>query len=57
MAFAIILFLLTIGSILFHFLSPWYFTPLASNWSAIDDALADRPGAHDNGAVALAHTR
>ena len=39
MAVAIVLFLLTIGSILFHFLSPWYFTPLASNWSAIDDAL------------------
>ena len=39
MALAIVLFLLTIGSILFHFLSPWYFTPLASNWSAIDDAL------------------
>jgi cytochrome c oxidase subunit 2 len=28
--------LLVIGSVLFHFLSPWYFTPLASNWDTID---------------------
>ena len=39
MIFAIVLILLTIGSVLFHFLSPWYLTPLASNWSSIDDAL------------------
>jgi cytochrome c oxidase subunit 2 len=25
-----------IGSLIFHFASPWYFTPLASNWSTID---------------------
>ena len=24
------------GSLIFHFASPWYFTPLASNWSTID---------------------
>lgn len=36
MALAIVLVLLVIGSLLFHFLSPWYFTPLASNWGAID---------------------
>jgi cytochrome c oxidase subunit 2 len=27
---------LIIGSVLFHFLSPWYLTPLASNWDTID---------------------
>ena len=36
MAIAIILILLVIGSILFHFMSPWYFTEIASNWGAID---------------------
>jgi cytochrome c oxidase subunit 2 len=39
MILAIILVLLVIGSVLFHFLSPWYLTPLASNWSTIDDTL------------------
>ena len=36
MALAIAIVLLVVGSLLFHFLSPWYFTPLASNWSTID---------------------
>jgi cytochrome c oxidase subunit 2 len=39
MPFAIILIILVIGSVLFHFLSPWYLTPLASNWSRIDFTL------------------
>ncbi len=39
MVFAIVLILLVIGSVLFHFLSPWYLTPLASNWSTIDTTL------------------
>ena len=39
MVFAIVLILLVIGSVLFHFLSPWYLTPLASNWSTIDFTL------------------
>lgn len=39
MVFAIILILLVIGSIIFHFASPWWFTPLASNWSTIDDTV------------------
>ncbi|PHS73796.1 MAG: cytochrome B [Cycloclasticus sp.] len=39
MIFAIALVILVIGSVLFHFLSPWYLTPLASNWSTIDDTL------------------
>ena len=36
MALAVALILLVVGSLLFHFLSPWYFTPLASNWELID---------------------
>jgi cytochrome c oxidase subunit 2 len=36
MALAVVIFLLVIGSLAFHFLSPWYFTPIASNWSQID---------------------
>jgi cytochrome c oxidase subunit 2 len=36
MALAVVIFLLVIGSLAFHFLSPWYFTPIASNWSTID---------------------
>jgi cytochrome c oxidase subunit 2 len=39
MIFAIVLILLVIGSVLFHFLSPWYLTPLASNWGTIDITL------------------
>ena len=36
MALAVVIVLLVIGSLIFHFASPWYFTPLASNWSSID---------------------
>ena len=36
MALVIALIVLTVGSVLFHFISPWYLTPLASNWSTID---------------------
>jgi cytochrome c oxidase subunit 2 len=36
MPLAVALILLVVGSLLFHFLSPWTFTPLASNWSQID---------------------
>lgn len=36
MAIAIALIVLIVGSVLFHVLSPWYLTPLASNWSMID---------------------
>jgi len=39
MILAVVLVILTLGSVLFHFLSPWYLTPLASNWVAIDDTL------------------
>ena len=36
MVVAIVLVILVVGSLLFHILSPWYYTPLASNWSAVD---------------------
>ncbi|MCH7820975.1 MAG: c-type cytochrome [Proteobacteria bacterium] len=36
MPLAIVLILLVVGSIIFHFVSPWTFTPIASNWGAID---------------------
>ncbi|HEV8262240.1 MAG TPA: cytochrome B, partial [Burkholderiales bacterium] len=40
MAIAIVLVLLVVGSVIFQFLSPWYFTPIASNWGAIDDTIS-----------------
>ncbi len=40
MGIAIALVLLVVASVLFHFLSPWYFTPIASNWGAIDDTIS-----------------
>ena len=40
MIFALALILLVVGSVLFHFLSPWYLTPLASNWGLIDDTIS-----------------
>ena len=39
MALAIILVLMVVGSVIFHFWSPWWFTPLASNWGAMDDTI------------------
>ena len=39
MVFAIALVLLVVGSVLFHYLSPWYFTPIASNWDTIDETV------------------
>lgn len=39
MALAVVIILLIIGSLLFHFLSPWWFTPVASNWGTIDTTI------------------
>jgi cytochrome c oxidase subunit 2 len=39
MAIAVVLVLLVIGSLIFHFASPWWFTPIASNWSTMDDTV------------------
>ena len=36
MIFAVVLVVLTVGTVLFHLFSPWWFTPLASNWGAVD---------------------
>jgi cytochrome c oxidase subunit 2 len=37
LAYAVIA--LVIGTVLFHFLSPWQFTPIASNWTTMDDTV------------------
>ena len=39
MAIACLLVLIAIGSVMFHLLSPWWFTPIASNWRYIDDTV------------------
>src|SRR6185312_10227275 len=39
MAIALILVLVAVGSVVFHFLSPWWFTPIASNWHYIDTTI------------------
>ena len=39
MTIAIVIILLVIATLVFHFISPWWFTPLASNWQAIDDTI------------------
>ena len=39
MAIAIVLVLIVLGSILFHAFSPWWWTPIASNWGYIDETL------------------
>ncbi len=39
MAVAFILLLVAVASVLFHFMSPWWLTPIASNWRYIDDTI------------------
>src|SRR5437868_11401019 len=39
MIMAVALLLIVIGSVLFHWLNPWWTTPLASNWKQMDDTL------------------
>ena len=39
MLMAVALIVIVIGSVLFHFVSPWGTTPLASNWQQMDDML------------------
>lgn len=36
MAIAIALLVIVVASVLFHFISPWWLTPLASNWQQMD---------------------
>jgi cytochrome c oxidase subunit 2 len=39
MAIAVVLVLLVLGTVAFHVLNPWWFTPIASNWSTMDDTV------------------
>ncbi|WP_019141860.1 cytochrome c oxidase subunit II [Noviherbaspirillum massiliense] len=39
MAMAVALIVIVLGALLFHFISPWWTTPLASNWRQMDDTL------------------
>jgi cytochrome c oxidase subunit 2 len=39
MVIAIVLLLVAVGTVLFHFWSPWWWTPIASNWGYVDDTI------------------
>jgi cytochrome c oxidase subunit II len=39
MAVALVLVAIALGSVLFHVYSPWWWTPIASNWGYIDTTL------------------
>jgi cytochrome c oxidase subunit 2 len=39
MILALALIVLVVGSVIFHLLSPWWWTPIASNWGYIDDTI------------------
>ena len=39
MFFAIIIVIIIIASVAFHFWSPWWWTPVASNWGGMDDTI------------------
>jgi len=39
MVIAIALIVLVLATVLFHFFSPWYFTPIASNWDTVDSTV------------------
>lgn len=39
MPVAIVIAALVVGSVIFHLVSPWWQTPIASNWESIDSAL------------------
>ncbi len=39
MVIAIVLLLIVVGSVLFQWFTPWFSTPLASNWQSMDDML------------------
>ena len=39
MPIAVAIAMLVLGSVAFHLFSPWWRTPLASNWGSIDSAL------------------
>ena len=39
MGVALVLLLVAVGSVVFHLLSPWWWTPIASNWHYIDNTI------------------
>jgi len=39
MAVALVLVLVAVGSVVFHIVSPWWWTPIASNWGYIDGTI------------------
>ena len=39
MIVAIGLVVVAVGTVVFHFMSPWWWTPIASNWGYIDDTI------------------
>lgn len=36
---ALIMILVAVGTVVFHFMSPWWWTPIASNWGYIDNTI------------------
>jgi cytochrome c oxidase subunit II len=39
MALALVLIIVAVGSVVFHLVSPWWWTPIASNWHYIDNTI------------------
>jgi cytochrome c oxidase subunit 2 len=39
MLIALVMLAIVVGSVVFHLVAPWWTTPLASNWKAMDDTL------------------
>jgi cytochrome c oxidase subunit 2 len=39
MIIGIVLFLIGVGTVAFHFWSPWWWTPIASNWGYVDNTI------------------
>ncbi len=39
MGVALVFVLVAVGSVLFHVFSPWWWTPIASNWGSIDETI------------------
>jgi cytochrome c oxidase subunit 2 len=39
MVIAIALLLIVVATVIFHLVTPWWLTPLASNWKSMDDTL------------------
>ena len=36
---ALLLFVVVVGTVVFHLVSPWWWTPIASNWGYVDDTI------------------